>query len=225
MRRFFGIIFAIIIALVIAAVAVYLLKRQILANILSRELGVRVHIESLTKSGDLISIGGISVGNVKNGELPLSLQVKMITLKAPFGNYFKKRVVIDNISMSDVTLNLEFLNSSQTESNWITILNSITEGEKPPKREGKGRSAVIKKLTVNPLNVNVLVLGQEVKSFAPINNLTFTDLDTQNGDLSRRITYQIASRLLKRAFVDEALKQIIESPEKSFEGLQKALDL
>src|SRR5690348_11093127 len=101
MKTFFSTLAGLIIAVILAGVIVGFVFWSRLPDMasdnLSKKLKVAVEIDNFGLSWGKISAKNIQIGNPPGSLLTRAFACKEIDLLAPFANYLKKRIIIDEI--------------------------------------------------------------------------------------------------------------------------------
>src|SRR5882724_8183763 len=122
MKTFFSTLIGLIIVAILAAVVVGFVfwsrLPDMVSNNLSKKLKVAVEIDSFGLSWGKIDAENIQIGNPPGSLLARAFTCKEIDVLAPFTNYLKKRIIIDEIDLKDIYLGLEFDSASGTSGNW-----------------------------------------------------------------------------------------------------------
>src|SRR5579871_2743371 len=168
MKVFFSTLAGLIVIIIVAAVIVGFIfwsrVPDMLANNLSKKMGVSVAIDSMGLGMGKIDLKKIEIGNPPNSILAKAFSCREIDVNAPFTRYLSKNIVIDEIDLQDVYLGFEFDSASGTNGNWTRIMNNIQssmaagqpkrkKGEPAPKPE---RTVLIHRIVLTNINVDVV---------------------------------------------------------------------
>ncbi len=172
MRIFFSTLAGLIVIVLVAAVIVGFIfwsrVPDIVANNLSKKMKVAVQIDSFGLGWGKIDAKKIQIGNPQGSILAKAFTCDEIDVLAPFTNYLKNRVIIDEIDLQNVYLGLEFDSSSGTTGNWTRIMSNLEnsmgkntsgsqgKGKKKPAPEGSSRSVLIHRIVLTNIDVDVV---------------------------------------------------------------------
>lgn len=190
---------------------VYLNFNRVISSVLSSKLGVKVKVERIGFSNNVISIENVTIYNPKGSALPFALKIGQAKIEAPLSNYFRKQIVFNGFHLNDIEMNIEFYDAKNSKGNWSEILQNVNKDSGPD--VDTGRSAVIKLLTISNMNFKLLLYGQKQPTvLPPIKSMKFKDISTDKGDLSRKISEAILNHIVQAVFWKNAIKSTIEFP-------------
>jgi len=126
---------------------------------------------------------------------PYAFEVDSIDIQAPLFNYFKKIVEIQLLELDTIVVSIEFFNGKKTASNWNLIMKSVNKkGSAEPGKTDKSY-ANIDLLSLKNITVIVFQNGKEINRKV-IPQLTFKNIKTKKGELTRRVTQAVLFHLL-----------------------------
>ncbi|MCH9612484.1 MAG: hypothetical protein S4CHLAM102_09750 [Chlamydiia bacterium] len=205
-------IFVIVVLIVINIVAgfiVYLNLTGIFSHQLTKRFGVKTTIEKVALRPSQIDIKDLKVSNPPQSKsLPYALTVNETFIDAPFTNYFKKEVVIDEVDIDSPHIYIEMYNPQNTQANWTIILHNMRNQDRSndassrvDKEDKKnGRSALIKLLTIRNIQITIQQYGKAPKELRPISKIELRNVSSETGIPSREITRIIVQRMLSEVF-------------------------
>ncbi|MCH9631605.1 MAG: hypothetical protein S4CHLAM37_16290 [Chlamydiia bacterium] len=202
MKKFWGILIAVIIVIFAVGFFGWNYVPGMIAKRVSKMAKVKVTIGHISLLPKKIGVYDFVMNNPKGSSIPRALKVKKTIAKAPISNYFKDDVVIDEITLSNVYLGLEFEKAFDTKSNWTTIINNINSSSKsdPDSSEDNSKTTVlIKRLVITNLNVDMVFRqgNQKVKRLKPIPRMEFQNLSSEGGIPSNQLTSLIINEMMK----------------------------
>jgi uncharacterized protein involved in outer membrane biogenesis len=216
-----GLIVIVILAAVIAGFILWSRVPDMLANNLSKKMKVSVAIDSIGLRWGRINLRKIEIGNPPNSILPKAFSSSEIDVIAPFTRYLNRRIVIDEINLSDVYLGLEFDSPTSTRGNWTTIMNNIQsttaaggvkqkQGATAP--QGNERSVLIHRVVLTNINVDLVYKkdGGQVRKLPPIPRMELTEISSEGGIPIDQITNSLLGEMLKQIFIKENLKNMLQ---------------
>lgn len=233
MKKFFNTLLGLIlIAIVLLVVFVFLGWSRIpdiVANQLSKKMKVPVGIEAIHFTTDSIKIDQLEIGSPKGYTLQKAFSSDTLLVQAPFTNYFKEQIVIDEIKIDQVYLAIEFERPGSSNGNWTTIMQNYKNNTASPEANKSGKSVLIKRLLLTNINVDLAYKegGVPLKHLKPISRLEFTNITSEKGIPSEQITQLILEQALRSIFDQENLQNMIEgfmqSPQKGVQNLLSPL--
>ena len=176
-----------------------------------------VYIESLNFKKHKIIIDNLEITNPPEAKTPFALKVEKITFTAPFYEYFRDPIIINEILLQNIFLNIEFYTKNQEQGNWVTLVNNTnTEHTSIFSAE---RSLIIRRLHLTDIDVNLVLAGEKLKKLTPIKELTFNNVTSEKGIPIHELTEIIVQNLMNQGFIIKGMKTVFEAPQKVIEGL------
>ena len=229
MRIFFSTLAGLIIVVLVAAVIVGFIfwsrVPDIVANNLSKKLKVAVQIDSFGLGWGKIDAKKIQIGNPHGSILAKAFTCDEIDFLAPFTNYLKKRMIIDEIDLQNVYLGLEFDSASGTTGNWTRIMGNLEnsmgknaaagaqgKGKKKPAPDGSTRSVLIHRIVLTNIDVDVVYRkeGGKVKRLPRIPRIELKEVSSEGGLPTDQILDSVLGEMLKQVFLKENLKNMMQ---------------
>jgi uncharacterized protein involved in outer membrane biogenesis len=221
MRTFFtslaGLIIVAIIVVVIVGVIGWSRVPDIIANNLSKKLKVYVEIGSINLGWGKIRVKKTEIGNPPGAVQAQAFRCKELDVAAPFTRFLNKEVVIDQISMNDVYLDLEFDSASSTKGNWSRIMGNLQaataeEQKASAAKKGSDRSVLIHKLVLTNIDVDVLYVkdGAKVIHLPRIDRIELNDISSEGGIPMDQIMNSVLGQMLKSVFQKQNLKNMMQ---------------
>lgn len=216
MKKLWVTILSLFVFLGLCLLLAYIFIATILGYILTDTFGTKTTVGNAALTPNNLKLWHLKIANPPKTKKPYALIIGRIKITAPIATYAHNDIVIEQISLDNLTLDFEYLPGNGKVTNWDEIVsNTNTNSSKPQKNT---QSTTIKELSLNNITVHVINLNGEVKT-TKIKNLTFRNLSTKNGD----ITVQIAKTLLfKMIFnVNNIVKFPIKMTKQSIEETLK----
>lgn len=217
MKKPLLIIFGIIVILSLAAILVWNLVPSFVSHRLSKEAGVSVTISDLDISPKQIKVEGIRVGNPKGySKTPRAMSCNLLSLSIPLTEFFKKDIVIENMTLDDVYIGLEFDSPKSTQGNWTVIMNNVSQSTKKEqdkaKSKGKGTTVLIKKLIITDLQIELAYKtgGKANQTLRPIDRIELTNVSSEGGIPTSQIMNIVMQETLRNIFSKEGLQNMLE---------------
>ncbi len=217
MKKLIGILLGIIIVIALAAYLAYANSPLILARVISHKTQVPVTIKNIDFQNDAFTIQQLQMGNPKEARLPTSLKVETITINSPYRQYFDDPIVIDQIYVNNVYVNIQLYNKDQTEGNWQTIMKNMAEDHGSPL--SIERPAIIKKLILTNIQIDLILSDGSVHNLSPIARLEFDNIHSDKGIPIQEISEIIVQKMMQSIFLEKGLKTIIEVPVDIIKGV------
>ncbi len=218
---------------VLACIAIFVLHSRLpgmVSSDLTKRFKVPSSVEDISIGFSSIEIDELEIANVPGGKLPKALSVGQIKSKAPITNYLKEKIVIEEISLEEIYLGLEFNSSSGTKGNWTELMNNLEATAEPtnPKKEESQRDLLIKRLVLKDIQVEVYYKNNKTtRKLKPIDEIVLTNISSENGFPTDQIMHSVLGQMLKSVFVQENLNNMLDDllndPESSGNGILEPL--
>ena len=215
MKKFLRYIIGGVIAFVCIVIAgLFLLSSlapDFIATGLSKNLKVPVTIANMSFSLNKITVDHLDVANLPNDRLKKALSVKTICSKCNLFNYLKNTINIEQITLDDIYIGLEFDSSKSAEGNWTVLMSNLESATASAPKESS-KSVIIKELVLTNIQVDVVYKSSNgaVKKLKPIPKIVLHDINSSQGFPSDQIMQSVLGQMLKSVFVDENLKNMFE---------------
>ncbi len=229
MKIFFRSIGGLVVLVLIGLVITFFLVRSGLSGTIERKMTsqfkVPVSVGSVSLGFSAIGFKKLVIGNTKGSVLPTALSTVNITINAPVTRYFKQDVVIDEISVSNIQLGLEFDSASGTRGNWTEIMSNYENAPEPASQDT--RTVFIKRLVLNNISVDVVYRTnpKKIKRLPLIPQIVLTNISSTGGVPMHQIMESVLGQMLKSVFMKEnlnnMLNDIIKNPPKNAQDLLK----
>ena len=183
-------------ALILSVLLVYIFISTILGSILTSTFGTKTTVNNTIISPHHLRFWGLNVLNNSNSKFPYALSVEKISVEAPLTTYFSKNIRIKEIELKNLTLVIETLPSKGNVTNWDAIIAHADSSSKDDVKSDKATtidSLVIRKLTI------IFVDPSGIASVTKINELKFSNLSTNDGDITSKIAKTIVMKLILNA--------------------------
>jgi len=209
-------VLSIFIIIIVAIIVLFFLGwsrvPDMLANNLSKKLGVAVSIDAIGLRPSKIDVDKLEIGNPRGYTLPKAFSAQEIDLYASLTNYFREEVVVEEIDVRDIYLGLEFDSSSGTSGNWTQILSNYQKSAKL-EETGKGvRKVLIKKLILTNIQTDLLFRkeGGKIKRLPTIKRIELTNISTEGGFPTDQLMSSILGQMLKEVFIQQNLNSMLQ---------------
>jgi len=233
--KFLAIFIIIIVAVVVLGILGWSRVPDMLANNLSKKLGVPVSIESMDIAPSRIDVNQLEIGNARGYSLPKAFSSKEIEFKAPLTEYFRDSITVDEIEVDDIYLGLEFDTITGAEGNWTKILRTYQKNA-TVQDSGKNTKILIKKLILNNIQTDLLFKAGDgkIQRLPKIDQIVLTNISTEGGFPTDQLMSTILGQMIKEVFIRQnmsgKLKGLLDTPGKAvdkalqpFKGLFNAV--
>lgn len=217
MKKTMIIVFGLIVVLCLAAVLIWNMFPTILSHKLSKRAGVSITLSDIRLSPGRIKVDGIRVGNPSDySKTPRALSVGGMVVNAPLTSFLDKKIIIDEMTMDDVYIGLEFDSPTSKNGNWTTIMNNISKSTKEDsdkaKEKGKTTSILIKRLVITDLQIELAYKTGEKpnRTLRPINRIELTNISSEGGIPTAQIMNIIMQETLRNIFSKEGLQNMLD---------------
>ena len=217
MKKALIIIFGAIVILCLSVILIWNMFPTILSHKLSKRAGVSVTFADIRISPSMVKADEIRVENPSSySRTPRALSVDQLTANVPFTQFFKKDVVIDEMTMDDVYIGLEFDSPSSRNGNWTTIMNNMSKStsseQEEAKAKGKTTTVLIKRLIITDLQIELAYRNgaKPNQKLRPIDRLELTNISSEGGIPTAQIMNIIMQETLRNIFSKEGLQNMLE---------------
>lgn len=180
---------------------------------------VPVSVGNVFFSKKLIVIRDFVIYNPKHphSDKPEAIRVKSIQVHSPYKNYLHDPMIIDEMTLKNVFVTIEYFNADQTESNWI-FLNSRLDAPTKDKDKKKERVIKIKKLRINGLDIDQVFFNNTFKHYKLAENkkqdeIVINNINTEKGLPLQEITQAIIRKIMAKITLLKGIKTLLEIPE------------
>ena len=217
MKKLIAILLAIALVLGGLGYLAYRNSAAILAEMISKKTMTPVSIKSIEWRKDRFTIKDLTIGNPKGTRLPTVLQVETLNVEAPYRQYFKNPIIIDQILLDNVYVNIQIYDRNQTQGNWQTIIANMAIDHKSPL--SIERPAIIKKLILLNIQIDLILSDGKLRRLSPIPRLEFENISSDKGIPTQEISEIIVQKMMHSIFLEKGLKTIIEAPVDVIKGI------
>ncbi|MCH9620663.1 MAG: hypothetical protein S4CHLAM20_00640 [Chlamydiia bacterium] len=195
MKKLWISLICVLTALILAIVLGYIFIATILGSILTSTFGTKTTVANAALTPTFLKLWHLKVANPPNAKEPYALTIGRIKLKAPITTYLSQNVMIDKISLDDLTLVLEYFPGKKRLTNWDEIINHVNSTNTTSSSKKNTGSTTIKELTINNIVIKTIDPAGKVTT-TKIKTLTFNNLSTEKGDITAQIAKTILIRML-----------------------------
>lgn len=199
---------------------------DMVAHHLSQHLQIPVQIGKIGFGWNKISVKQIAIGNPPQSVLSHAFTCRILEELASFPTFFQKNITIEQITLDDVYLGLEFDSTSSAKGNWTQIVkNAQGNTPKPTDRDEVSRKVLIKSLVLNNIQVDVVYRseGSRVKRLPPIDRIELTNITSEGGLPMDQVMDSVLGQMLRSVFIKKNLKNMLENLVDPKSDLQKII--
>lgn len=192
MKKVLIVVFAcILISFALLGVA-WMQKTTILAHFLSKQMHVKVSLQSLDITRELTTLTNLWMGNPRHSTTTTSFSSSLIEIAQDPLDILNNPLIIDRIDISDISVGIEYYPDNQTNWNYILRSNS-------PKIR-KGRDYLIRTLVLNNLSVIVTAANGKETRYPAIERMEFHDISSDSGFPIEEIEKAIFKKVMQNIF-------------------------
>ena len=219
MKRLLSIALIFILVLIGVGIYGYFNRVKISSYLLTQAFQVQSSIAAidLNVKSSSCTFHHLELKNPKPAKKPTALKVEKITVNAPYLNYVKDPIKIDEIHLDNLLINIEIYNKNRTEGNWQTLLanlNTDYEGSSSFHRTTK-----IKNLIFTNIHINIILSDGKSYNLEPIKRLEFQNISSKKGFPMYEVTEIITQRLVQAIFKNAGITLILKAPKTIIKGL------
>lgn len=215
--------FGLLLLFFLGAIAfIWLIKAPLLSSYLSDKMRVPVSIGRISIFPHHASIHDFTIKNPKGFKMRRAFEVDKVDVEYQWRQLFRDPLVIDQITMDQIFLRVEFSNALGTKNNWTAIAQGM------PKQTSK-RQVILHKLLLLNINVEIVGLGLTGKTITrQIDRIEIDDIDSRNGFPTELLIQKIfggagIQQFIKDAFDPQQMMQKALSPFKLFGENERAV--
>lgn len=189
---------------------------DIAAGHLKKTLQVAVSIDSISLGLNNIKVEQIQIGNPPGYALPKAFSAREIDSLAFVTQYFKKEVIIDEVTVNDIYLGLEFDSPISIKGNWTVLMDNLAQSlAQSEEDESSPRTVLIKRLILTNINTQLFFRGKGASQNLPlIDRIEFTNITSTGGIPIDQLVASILGQMLQSIFVKNHLQNMIDSVKK-----------
>ena len=202
-----------LIILFIVLLAVILFAWSFVPGMLSKELtqkaGVPVSISSVGLTPWSITVSDFTIGNPPGSILSKALYVGTTKIKTPFYRYFEDKIVINEATLNNIYLGLEFEKPFSQKGNWTQIMKNFDRNSKGE----DGKPVLIKKLIITNMDIEIAFRdnpSQPPKRLKGIKRMELSNVSSESGLPIAAITNQVIGSMLQEVFNREGIQNMIQ---------------
>ncbi len=217
MKKFLIIFFGLVVIACLVGVLLWNMLPTIVSHKLSKRAQVAVTISDIGVASSSLSVDGIRVGNPQGyDKTPRALSVAELDVSVPLTRFFDNNIVIDEMTMDDVYIGLEFDSPRSRKGNWTTIMNNISKSAEEEKKEAEAKkettSVLIRRLVITDLQIELAYTtgGRANRKLRPIKRLELTNISSEGGIPTSQIMNIVMQETLRNIFSKEGLQNMLE---------------
>ncbi len=208
-RHFF---YTLAIICLVSAILIGLSPRA-LSTIMTTIAGTKVTLEKIQLGYKEFFLQGFSIDNPKGYLQKQGISVGSIDFKAHLFSYLLPNIVIEEVTLSDIDLDIEYSNQDGSAGNWLDILNSVDRYLKPHKHHKhhfKGRVVKVDALILKNLNIRVKKYKQPLQTYK-IDQIAINNIATQRGEPVSQIMHTLLREIVVAVSVKLGMPNMLTS--------------
>ncbi|MEM7174857.1 MAG: hypothetical protein AAF443_02870 [Chlamydiota bacterium] len=198
---------------------VYYHAGYLLEKIIASKTNLSATVGELRFDPGQIAIENFQIANPKEAKLPTALKVETISVTAPYKNYLKNPIVIDNIHLEQIYINIQLYDRSQTRGNWQTLIAKMKENTKETSFFSIERETEIKRLLLTNIRIDLILANGQRRMLSPIRRLEFHNISSAEGIPIQKITQAIIQHMMQSIFLEKGLRSLFQAPESLLRGI------
>lgn len=192
MKKFLAVLVLVIVIVALLGGIAWMNKTSLLARALSRQMHVKVALQSLDIDKQSASMERLWVGTPTGSRTSTSFSAETIDVNANMMKVLEDPLIIDQIVISNILVGIEYY--SNKETNWNYILGKSKKGEAP------GRKYLIRTLVLNNLTVVVTQADGKQKTYPTLDQMVFHNISSDSGFPVQEIEKAIFQKVMQDLF-------------------------
>ncbi len=168
-------------------------KTAVFVHLLSKEMKVKVALENLDITKKNTTLTNLWIGTPPSSKTSTSFASRLIEIIANPKVVLENPMIIDKISISDISIGVEYYPDQTT--NWDYILST-----KAPKKKNKGKDYLIRTLILTNLRVTVVSSDGKKKQYPTIERMEFHNISSDSGFPIAEIEKAIFKKVMQDLF-------------------------
>ena len=195
--------------LITAISVIWMRAPDFAAKRIEQALNVPTTISSIHFFLNSISIKNLEIENLPQSYLKKAFSAESIYIKNNILNYLDKTVTVDQISIDNIYLGLEFDSPKGTTGNWTTLMNNLDSSLTKPSKEDS-QFIEIKELILTNIQVEVAYksAGKKIKKLKLIPKIVLYNINSSEGLPSEQIMKSVLGQMLQSVSMKENLKNM-----------------
>ncbi|MCI5052153.1 MAG: hypothetical protein MRY21_03330 [Simkaniaceae bacterium] len=195
-----------------------------LSGKLTHLMGVDVTIDKFQLGWKHFNFQNFVIDNPPKSSLPLACKVEKIQFDAPFNQYFRPHIKINEIAFDNVYVSIEFYDSSNKEGNWVTIMQSLTRGDQQPETKPlHARTVQIDELVLRNVNITLKRYGKNALRLVPLKEVRLKNINSEKGlpmeEISQIVIRQAIKSISLASGIGDMLEGFVTVPEKAVKSI------
>jgi hypothetical protein len=213
MKTFFKSIIGIVVICILGGVVFLFLAwsrvPDMVSSNLSKTLKVGVEIGDIHFGMNQLTVDKFVIDNPRGFTLPKAFGVDEIAIKAPVLNYLRDDIEINEITLDNVYIGLEFDSTKGTNGNWTVLMGNAQKSQDANKATQK--SVMIKRIVLNNINTDLLYhTDGKVRHLPVIKQIVLTNVSSKGGNISDQLMNSALGQMIKEVFIQENLKDLMD---------------
>lgn len=165
-----------LLAIVAALACLWLLIAPIASSYLSKTLGMKVSVGSVTIRPSVMKISNFRIDNPWKYKATRAFEAGSITSFYDWNRLKNNPSIIDQIEIDQVYLRIEFANPLGTKNNWTDLIANM------PKRKSDAKEVIVRKLVMKNMTVRITGMGITAKNQTKtFDRMEFSNVSSKHG--------------------------------------------
>ncbi len=204
MKKFSLFLAFVLLAIIAAASIGWTNRENILSHFLSHQLHVPVSIRSLEITKTSANIHRLWIGNLPESKSSTSFTAENLDIQATLDKILGDPLIIDQVSIDNIFVGIEFYDAAGKDSNWNRILQE-------DHKKKKSKNYLIRTLTLRNLTVEVTQSNGTVKRYPTIKEMEFHNIGSDTGFPVDEIEKAIFDLMMKNLFQKLQIDQLFKN--------------
>jgi len=173
-------LFTLTLLLIIGSTTLYVFRVRVLDSSLSRTFAVPVRVSSFNFSQKNIAVENLEIYNIPKSAVDKAMSIGSVEIKTPLHRFLQVNTIIDEITLNNVEVNVEFYDEKQTDMNWDYILAASSIASSSPV-DSDAAVVLIRTLKITNLTVTVRTPNEKPKVYHIPQTVTYKNLNSRRG--------------------------------------------
>lgn len=210
MRKLWIGLVVLILLLFAGASLVWIGRTDIVATMLSRHLGVPVHLRAFDLDSQGAYLTQLWVGNPPRFRTKTAFSAETLNIETTWGKLRSDPLIIEEISIRNILIGIENNASGGANTNWSYLLQS------QPKNKMSDRDYLIKTLVLENLTVELTTADGKTKRFPTLARIELHNISSETGfpigEIEKAILKQVMQDIIKQLNIKDILQGIQNLP-------------
>jgi uncharacterized protein involved in outer membrane biogenesis len=184
---------------------------DMIASRLSHRLQTGVEIGDMKLSFSNLTVDRFEIHNPRGYTLPKAFSTAKIVINVPPSHLFRDEISIDEITLSDVDIGLEFDSPKSTRGNWSTLLSNAEQAQEESSKSASNKSVFIKRLLLTNIHAKLYYQSDgKLRKLKTIPQIELRNISSKGGNIGDQLMNPALGQAVKQIFVEENLKDVLD---------------